>query len=166
MLDDTQFTLHYWDWTNETDRNAPFDADRLGTSSEDGTVTGTLIDNWYSVCKASAAKDQSVCNPKIQKGENLRRCDNADKCKSDYPHWPSSQNVSRCLMLDQFRRDTTNNDISNKYDNASFSNYLEGFAIDDLCDMGDALCYENEILSSEFPKSLHNQVSLILQLNS
>ena len=167
MLNDTQFTLRYWDWTTQDDRNAFFVDGRLGASSpSNGTVTGTLMNTpkWYSVCKGDEHKprDMSVCNPEIDKNyTGIIRCKNATTCDPTFEYWPVSQNVSRCLMLHQFRRDTTGNDISNKYDKVSFSNYLEGFAIDNLCDKGDALCNADEIPSENFPRSLHNQVSVI-----
>ena len=161
VLDDTQFTLRYWDWTREADRDVPFDNDKLGSSSTDdhdaGTVMGELMNDWYTVCSAS---DKSVCNPTIQNPEGVNRCPDATKCDRTSTDWPDSRNVSRCLMIDQFRRDTTDNDISNKYDKASFSNYLEGFTIDDLCDDGNELCDKDYISSEMFPRNLHNQVSL------
>ena len=159
VLDGTQFTLHYWNWTNQADRSEPFGTEKLGVPSADGTVTGMLMNNWYSVCKASAADDKSVCNPETHRSPGIIRCKNTTKCAITYQEWPNSQSVRRCLMIDQFRRDTTNNGISNKYDKASFGNYLEGFAIDDLCDNGKALCNANKIPSSDFPRRLHNQVS-------
>ena len=164
VLNDAQFTLCYWDWTTQDDRKAFFVDGRLGASSpSDGTVTGTLMNTpkWYSVCLGDEHKprDMSVCNPKIDRDNNgIIRCKDATQCDSDFQDWPNSQDARRCLMLDQFRRDTMNNDISNKYDKASFSNYLEGFAIDDLCDKGNALCNANEIPGKIFPRSLHNQV--------
>ena len=154
VLNNAQFTLHYWDWTTQEDRNVPFRADRLGirTSSSDDTVTGTLMDDWHSVCKGDKTEDTSVCDPKNHKSDRITRCSNMDQCKPSDAGWPNSQDARRCLMFDQFRRDTTDNDISNKYDRASFSNYLEGFAIDDA----------NKVMSDDdIPKSLHNQVSLI-----
>ena len=157
VLKGTPFTLRYWDWTTQNDRDALFDNDKLGSSLPNGTVMGELMNDWYTVCNAS---DKSVCDPTIQNLEGVNRCPDATKCDRTSPDWPDSRNVSRCLMIDQFRRDTTDNDISNKYDKASFSNYLEGFTIDDLCDDGDPLCYENKIPSEIFPRNLHNQVSL------
>ena len=161
VLNDAQFTLRYWDWTTQDDRKAFFVDGRLGASS-DGTVTGTLMNTpkWYSVCKGDKTNDKSVCNPKIDRDNTgIIRCKNATKCNPTFKDWPDSQSARRCLMIDQFRRYTM---ISNKYDKASFSNYLEGFAIDDLCDDGDALCNVNVIPSEKFPRSLHNEVGYTL----
>ena len=151
VLNGTPFTLRYWDWTTPGDRNAPFDNDKLGTS-ENGIVMGELMNDWYTVCKGTETMDKSVCNPKLHKGNSVIRCKITGQCEPDYALWPNSSSVEKCLMIDQFRRDTT--DISNKYDRSSFSNYLEGFAIDDA----------NVVMSDgDIPKSLHNQVSLIIQ---
>ena len=153
VLNGTPFTLRYWDWTTPGDRNAPFDNDKLGTS-ENGIVMGELMNDWYTVCKGVKTMDKSVCNPKLHKGNSVIRCNITEQCEPDYDGWPNSPSTKKCLMLHQFRRDTTDNDISNKYDRSSFSNYLEGFAIDDV---------DDEVNITDIPKSLHNQVSLIIQ---
>ena len=159
VLKGTPFTLRYWDWTTQNDRDALFDNDKLGSSSpEDGTVMGELMNYWYTVCSAS---DKSVCDPTNRNPKGVIRCPDATQCDRTSPKWPDSRNVSRCLMIDKFRRDTTDNDISNKYDKVSFSNYLEGFTIDDLCDNGNELCDVDYIPSENFPRNLHNKVSLV-----
>ena len=159
VLDGTQFNLYYWDWTTEDDRDAPFDNDKLGTSSQlDGTVMGELMDHWYTVCTL----EKSVCNPKMEKSKGITRCTTESECNPNSQGWPNLESAKKCLGIDQFRRDTTiNGGIANKYDKTSFGNYLEGFTIDDFCDDGDTRCDADFISSEEFPRDLHNQVSLI-----
>ena len=140
LLKDDSFTVRYWDWTVPGNRDALFVSSRLGSSDTDGRVTGNLMSMWYIVCVSSDGKpmNSSVCDPTIKPGEerNVDRCGTAGNCTFQ-AGWPDEANVRRSLSeFDNYR--TTDNPYYNKYDTMSFSNYMEGFAVDDNDD-----CTEN-----------------------
>ena len=160
LLGDNQFTVRYWDWTIPGNRNALFVSNKLGVSDDNGKVTGDLLSSWYLVCvdaNGTAVRD-TVCDPTTTPGNNsVVRCGVNAHCNS--LHWPDEANVKRAINDFEQYRTTANPNIANKYDMMSFSNYFEGFGVDDECDVheGDKplLCGSDPVIR----RRLHNLVS-------
>ena len=171
LLPDDSFTVRYWDWTVPENRHALFVDDRLGSNNPIGEVTGDLMSNWHIVCAQpdnGKANKSGVCDPTTTPGNrHVFRCGKAGKC--DYPDWPDSENVIRGIndiKFDNYRTITnTNPKFANKYDMMSFSNYMEGFAVDDECEntlMGEkreVLCGDDP--DDEIRRRLHNLVRIL-----
>ena len=161
LLGDNQFTVRYWDWTIPSNRLTLFFFNKLGVSNpSNGEVTGALMNNWRIVCADTNgdANKTSVCDPTITPGNRrVFRCGTVGNC--GHSGWPDEANVRRGLNDFTNYRANTNPGIANKYDMMSFSNYIEGFAVDDDCEsLGDErrlLCGENP----EIRRRLHNLVS-------
>ena len=124
------FTVRYWDWTKQQD--ALFTPEKLGAYDDDGEVTGELMTDWYIVCADTdgSAKKDEVCDP-TPVNRHVFRCGTVGNCT--YRGWPDEENVRRGLKdFANYRTNTNaNSKIINKYDDMSFSNYIEGFANDD-----------------------------------
>ena len=170
LLGDDSFTVRYWDWTVINNQDALFVSNRLGISNiTDGRVTGDLMSTWHIVCASSDGKpiNSSVCDPTTTPGQrNVYRCGPVANC-SYQDGWPDKANVRRSLSeFHNFR--TTANPYYNKYDNMSFSNYMEGFAVDDNDECEDSSDsyildeYERKLLCGEkepkIRRRLHNMV--------
>ena len=165
LLDDETFTVRYWDWTVPENRNVLFVPNKLGESAADGDVTGDLMSSWYLVCadvNGTAVRD-TVCDPTTTPGNNrVVRCGVNAHCSSS--HWPDEASVKRALNDFENYRTIANPNIANKYDMMSFSNYFEGFAVDDECDVPDRdkplLCGSDPVIR----RRLHNLVRINLQV--
>ena len=168
LLKDDSFTVRYWDWTVQANRDALFVPNKLG-SSDDGQVTGDLMSTWYIVCVSPDGEPiKSVCDPTTTPEEmNVYRCGAAGNCDNQ-DDWPDEENVRKSLSEFANYR-TTDNPYYNKYDMMSFSNYMEGFAIDDTedeCKNMDSMNFiqevnRRELLCGTDPKirrRLHNLV--------
>ena len=95
-LPNSDFTLHYWDWTTDKDRSFLFDSDRLGShDNESGVVSGALMSDWYLVCTdETGEKVTEVCDPTKTLGNYpVIRCQSTAHC--DSPHWPDEENVKK-----------------------------------------------------------------------
>ena len=166
LLKDDSFTVRYWDWTIPGNRNASFVYDRLGSSSTSGEVTGKLMNDWYIVCALSNGKsDKSgVCNPTTPGNRRVFRCGEAGKCH--FSEWPDVENAIRGINDFGNYRISSNPQIVNKYDTLSFSNYLEGFAVDDECEIEKTMTEKRFVLcgkkGKEIRRRLHNLVRTIL----
>ena len=165
LLNDDSFTVRYWDWTVPENRNVLFVSNKLGESAANGTVTGDLMSSWYLVCVDSTgtAVRERVCDPTTTPGNHrVVRCGVNAQCGST--HWPDEANVKRALNDFKNYRTTANPNIANKYDTMSFSNYFEGFAVDDECDVPESdkplLCGSDPVIR----RRLHNLVRIIQNL--
>ena len=127
LLKDPSFTIRYWNWTNTNDRTSIFSFDKLGNSSDDGTVDSKYYgaDNWESVCwfPFASTKKHQTCNPTDLDGiRPIIRCPSPTQCTDDYLKWPSQKIINRALNLSLY-----SNVTYNKYSENTFSNFLEGF---------------------------------------
>ena len=101
LLNDSDFTLHYWDWTDfNGDRDWTsllFNDQRLGGYDKYGNVTGFQFtqENWPTVCwfPGQPAPEPEVCDVS-RKGRGLVRCPINSLCTADNRAWPTADNVS------------------------------------------------------------------------
>ena len=155
LLGDADFTVRYWDWTIPANRSALFVENKLGSNDYTGEVTGDLMSNWYIVCALpnGKANKNGVCDP-TPGNRHVFRCGTAGNCS--HPGWPDEENVRRSLNFTNYRTIiNANSKIVNKYDTMSFSNYIEGFAVDDECENSLNNC-ERMLLCGEDPEDLEN----------
>ena len=168
LLDNDEFTFRYWDWTILENRKALFVFNKLGVSATDGVpatdgrVTGNLMNNWYIVCALTNGESNTngVCDPTITPGNrNVFRCGKVHG-NCGHPGWPDEANVRRGLNDFANYRTNTNPEIANKYNTKSFSNYMEGFAVDDNSECG-MFDEDKNLLCGKEPfirRRLHNLV--------
>ena len=158
LLGDDDFTVRYWDWTRPADRSALFVENKLGSNDDTGEVTGDLMTDWFIVCASENGKANKnrVCDPTPGNfSRHVFRCGIAGNCS--YPGWPDEENVRRSLNFTNYRTIiNANSKIVNKYDTMSFSNYIEGFAVDDECENSLKTNCERMLLCGEDPDDTEN----------
>ncbi len=156
------FRLHYWDWRFEqqTSENSPFVSDRLGVTTDNGSVQFMINRLRVTTANGSVRIDLvssaigwetrcwnvkgQICNPNELTG-SLRRCprtdSGADPCRFDNPLWPTIDNVNNAIGMSSYDGSTYN-----KFSTSGFRNYMEGFNVltDDRAGRqdcaGDELC--------------------------
>ena len=162
ILNETDtFRISYWDWTNEEERatlhERLFTDERLGSSNSDSPeVTGDYFDSskWETIC---LGKTFMKCNPHDTTG-SLKRCLNDTYCDSEFPEWPSREDLEKAWSFNSFG----NPEKYNKYAENSFANFVEGYQRkDDTC--GSTTFCNCDLRSGEdetkFARKLHNSVS-------
>lgn len=164
VLEEPDFTLRYWDWTEPDNRNSNFVNGRLGGNDGNGGVTGNFGE-WRTVCwfpSNSSFKNQT-CNTANQEGiRSLIRCPLPGSTGCTNPdYWPTSDSVRSALEYSQYR-DTSDTYPFNKFASNAFSNHLEGFnaTYTDVCsdDENNADCTETETGNITLKRELHNLV--------
>ena len=159
FLQDETFTVHYWDWRNETERTSLFQSNRLGAHDRiSSAVTGELVDEWRTICWYGGNAEsgdipdhrdnQNICDPSSDTGL-LRRCPDKERCAANYSGWPSYQDVETAVGMEEYDR--------SPYDRLpckSFRNYMEGFHPG--CDSGTRGV---DLCESGYQRLLHNTVS-------
>ena len=169
-INDHTFRLPYWEWTDPSKRETPFQTDRLGANvesvmsvgGEEKNVTiveGDLFNNWDTYCWKDMKNMDfpiPICDPTESSDEKLRRCPNDALCKMDNPNWPSKDDVKHSLSIDIYDAFPYNRSV--KGIDTSFRNYIEGFIVDpDNCDE-DTLCETKEKGNEAITRKLHNTV--------
>ena len=140
VLNQTDFTLSYWDWTNEEEREEYFITGRLNVSENPLNTWPTYC--WYET------QDGTICDPSIPTANKLRRCPLEEACRADNSFWPSKDDLEEALNETSY--DMTPYD---KMANSSFRNFLEGFVPFTECTPEKKLCM------GSINRKLHNSVS-------
>ena len=157
LLNDPSFTVQYWNWTNTNDRTSIFSVKKLGSNSDNGTVTSKYYgeNNWKSVCWfRDSTKKHQTCNPNDSDGiRPIVRCPSPTQCTDDYPKWPSQETINRALTLSLY-----SNETYNKYSEDTFSNFLEGFEPNPSGDLDNLEIKKGED-GDYIARHLHNLVS-------
>ena len=155
-LEDRTFTIQYWDWTVESNRNSLFTDDKLG-GNDNGDVTGEYYgsQNWETICWK--IKKGITCNPSNESARyTLRRCPSKEDC-DNMMNWPTRESVIKALSYDTFAKDPYN-----KYSTQTFSNALEGFETKETCSDSDSQyslgAYTTCDDSKRVTRELHNLV--------
>lgn len=153
MLNNPNFTLHYWDWRSPSQESLDnlFTEDRLGSYDTNGTVKFADYD-WDTVCWRP--NDIQVCNATIPTGM-LRRCPNNGNCLANSTLWPTDNDVERAVATNMYDNPPYNPTVGQE----SFRNRLEGFVpgvSTDECNT-EPLC--SHVCQVNFNRLLHNTVS-------
>ena len=183
-IDDIEFRLPYWDWSDPDQREILFERDRLGKNVEDTTfpdlkrrvvVKGELFDNWDTYCWSNTSGlpfgiPVSICDPTESSNETLRRCPYPDKCEKSNEDWPSKTDVEDAVAIEEYDSSPYHRCIDDKEHTMSFRNYMEGFLAINKCSAGNTLCSSDKS-SDKCPglpitRKLHNTVSTLLLLCS
>ena len=149
QANDTNFTVPYWDWTENQDKCEICTEDLLGVTSEDGTVRGKYFDDWQIICTANQTANMTkMCDPGIRKGGLKRRTDEEreHKIKQGYiMTFPTKKEVNFALRFEAFDVPPYNKETS-----CNFRNTLEG--------------YVNTMIGYRMPNAhtLHNNVHIVL----
>ena len=168
---DNSFTIPYWNWMEQSDRNALFEPNKLGTSDDDGNVTSDYYGYWKAVClyDRGNSKFTEVCDPEDNDSlTQLTRCTIPSQCEVTNTKWPRADKTLQAIKsLSEYRVSSSETEaIFNKKNSNSFSNYLEGWDTDhtmsSLCD--EPLAENNEVFcginsNDGTPRRLHNTVS-------
>ena len=169
MTGNSEFSFSYWNWLNATDRtwNMLFTDDKLGLIDENGFVNANSMygDGWELVCLYDEDNDprfRDVCDPTVPSGASgltrLQRCKERTKCMPEQnPQWPSLPKTRKAINeMHNYRSKAGSNNVFNKYNTDSFSNYLEGWdpAFMTECAHDEVLCGEDD----NIPRRLHNLV--------
>jgi hypothetical protein len=169
MLKETQpntyhtFRLHYWDWRKEqqTSENSPFVSDRLGVTTDNGSVQFMINRHRVTTVNGSVRIDlvrstigwetrcwnvkPQICNPNVNTG-SLRRCpipdSGEDPCRYDNPLWPTINDVNNAVGMSSYDGSTYD-----KFSTSGFRNYMEGFDV--LTDDQAGQCAENVLCACE-----------------
>ena len=167
------FRLPYWDWRREIQKSTvpftPFTRARLGTVTNNNNlpqVTGDLFDRneWRTICWFNNINEDNnpapVCDPSDVNGQRLlQRCpllqiSDRNPCDPDNEDWPTVKDVNDALGKSTY--DVRNFD---RYTNAGFRNFLEGFVpvTRDECE-NDRFC-DTDKENRSILRKLHNTVS-------
>ena len=134
-LNDSNFSVHYWNWTVDSNRNSLFDNTKLG-GNNNGDVTGPYYgsNSWKTVCWG--VDTEPPCDPDDEAGQHtLRRCPSEIDCDNS-TNWPTKTSVEIALSYDTYAKAPFS-----IYSTDVLSNYLEGFepnadlgaSIDEVC---------------------------------
>ena len=149
QANDTNFTVPYWDWTENQDKCEICTEDLLGVTAEDGTVKGKYFDDWHIICTATQTANMTeMCDPGIRK-RGLERStieERKNKTKEGYiMTFPTKKEVNFALGFEAF-------DVQpySKKTSCNFRNTLEG--------------YVNTTIGCQTPNAhtLHNNVHIVL----
>lgn len=138
-----KFRIPYWDWRKEmqSEKNSPFQEDRLGEKKLDKNNLPQVISNqfsdWQTVCCRWSEDSSSVCDPRRQTGP-LLRC--PESCSFDNKLWPNNSDVESVLSLKEYDTAPFNQSAEN-----SFRNQLEGFK--PLPQEDIQTCHDNKLCS-------------------
>ena len=173
MTGDAKFTLRFWKWTEESQREILFNDDKLGSHDSSGNVIGGTYSNWRLLCLYNPLSQSqlfhTICNPKHQLESDspvrLTRCVDGELCESGSPKWPNKEATENAIELFTEFRDPQYT-VFNKENKNSFSNYLEGWDPDrrDLCINGSEMerkkifCGISPQKEDGIPRRLHNTV--------
>ena len=156
FLNDDNFMVHYWNWTDQNQRTSPFQENRLG-GQDTQTISGVTgqVGRWQTVCWYDGSGNiprpdnmQRICDPGVPTGL-LQRCPNKTKCEADYEGWPSSQDVQDAVGMNSYDEPPYN-----KTPTGGFRGYMEGFA--NGCDSG---IRGQDLCDGGIQRLLHNTVS-------
>ena len=139
-LDDPDFSLSYWDWTNFQGQpdwtSLLFSDDRLGGYNATGYLTGNYYDqeNWLTICWPRPENfTEETCDPTDPLGiRAVIRCNNNTACTAEAGLFPTEADAYRALNNYPLWRDNTGAEPYapfNKFARFSFGNYLEGFSV-------------------------------------
>lgn len=152
---DDEFSVPYWEWTVEDDRDFLFNDDWLGgiDESEQGAITGYFgsIDTWPIICDTANATH--FCDPTMRTGQ-LRRCPSTSECEKTDERWPTQEALMTAINMD-----TYDSDPYSRYSSSGFRNYMEGFDNNGCSDTEDVLC------SGGIRRRLHNTVRVLPPTN-
>ena len=172
MTGDSEFSFSYWNWLNATDRTVDmlFTDEQLGLIDGDGIVNANskyygINNGWELVCLYNEDNDprfRDVCDPTVPSGASgltqLQRCPDKTKCMPEQnTQWPSLPETRKAINeMHNYRSRAGSNNVFNKYNTDSFSNYLEGWdpALPSTeCARDELFCGKDNI-----PRRLHNLV--------
>ena len=139
-LDDPDFSLSYWDWTNFQGQpdwtSLLFSDDKLGGYNATGYLTGNYYDqeNWLTICWPRPENfTEETCDPTDPLGiRAVIRCNNNTACTAEAGLFPTEADAYRALNNYPLWRDNTGAEPYapfNKFARFSFGNYLEGFSV-------------------------------------
>lgn len=179
MTGDSEFSFSYWNWLKATNRDLDtlFSNDRLGSIDVNGVVSADskygINNGWNLVCLYDEDNDRrfrDVCDPTESSDAEgltrLQRCQKKEDCMPEQnPQWPSLADTRKAINeMNNYRRSPNNNNIFNKHNTESFSNYLEGWDprpdLKDEC-LRDKSSRDPKLLCGEddnIPRRLHNSV--------
>ena len=170
MTGDSEFSFSYWNWLKATNGNwnMLFDEDKLGSIDGNGYVNVNskyygINNGWKLVCLYDEMdpKFKLVCDPTEPLGANgftkLQRCQNREGCMPEQENskWPSLAETREAINEMESYRSSSNN-VFNKHNIDSFSNFLEGWDPSKKCS-SNLLCLDDGI-----PRRLHNLVRTTL----
>ena len=137
-LNDSSFSLSYWDWTDfqgQPDwKSLIFSDDKLGGYNETGYLTGEYYnpENWTSICWPEVGTNET-CDPTDPSGiRPIIRCNRNYACTADAGLFPTEADAYRALNNYKLWRDSSSNEpyaSYNKFAKNSFGNFLEGFSV-------------------------------------
>ena len=167
LIDDHEFRLSYWNWTDQDQRDILFTRDRLGENNN-GFVSGEIFDNWYTVCWENIADETfpiAICNPDMPTDQSLRRCPNSTLCQKTNENWPSDEDVDDAVSIKSY--DASPYDRFVKGTDSSYRNFMEGFIIEDGSDCGsDTMCTTDETRRVIVRRMIHNTVRQLPKCSS
>ena len=166
ITNDPEFKLSYWNWLDPGDHDILYDEDKLGSMDDNGFVISDTYggSNWQPVCLyPETINDESnemftrICNPTNPSAYNKGTIDYTRlqrPLKENYT-WPTKSETAAAIQSLNEYRPSAAGSVFNKYNEQSFSNYLEGWdpPYDARC--GQQLFCGND----DIPRRLHNLVT-------
>ena len=172
-INDIEFRLPYWDWSDPDQREILFKRDRLGENMEDTSnpnsrprvVMGDLFDNnWITYCwndpSTITTFPVSICDPTELSNQALRRCPYPDKCERSNEDWPSKTDVEKAVAIEKYDSSPYHRCINDK------EHTMEGFLAIKECTAGNTLCSSDKCPGLPITRKLHNTVSTLLTLGA
>lgn len=127
LANDENFTVPYWDWTENKDECEICTKDLLGVKDTNGRVTGKYFNDWYIICtEEQTQKLTRVCDPTLSK-PGLMRVSDREKQVKEEKGWvmtfPTKEEVHFALRFETFDLPPYSKESS-----CNFRNILEGYA--------------------------------------
>lgn len=114
VLDDEDFALPYWDWTDDPDECSVCNGELIGAANETDFV-GAPFDNWDMICYTPDDDKEAYCDPRVRNGQLLRSNDPVYSI-------PRQESIDACMKFPEF--DVLPYDY---HSSCSFRNCLEGY---------------------------------------
>ena len=163
--------MSYWNWLNPDDRNILYDESKLGSMDNKGYVISDTYggSNWQPVCLYPETNSmfKRICNPM---NPSAHKDGTIDYTRLQRPlekqkNWPTKSETTEAIQTMNMYRLSAAGSVFNKYNEQSFSNYLEGWDPPQLQN-DDPKCKGQQLFCGDdnIPRRLHNLVTLILIL--
>ena len=127
LNNDEDFTVPYWDWTENKGTDCDFcTKDLLGVRGADGSVTGKYLNDWYIICTNNQTNNLvQMCDPTNTKRglERVTNKEREEKEKKGYDMtFPTKDDVNFALRFETFDFPPYSKETS-----CNFKNILEGY---------------------------------------
>ncbi|KAJ7384691.1 hypothetical protein OS493_020272 [Desmophyllum pertusum] len=106
MVGDEDYTIPFWDWTENSDKCEICTEELLGNTSANGDVVGKYFDDWNTICYAPGrnvtANDTKLCDPNVKTGKLKRAYGKPKSPNGVIVTFPTKKEVEFALRFETY----------------------------------------------------------------